>query len=276
MQPKCEPRRAKKIILLTRAPKYRRTFAPRATINIAVFFLKNQCAGAIRCSVNVMRPESEAMTTQSTASSSAKTARKTMPPAASSTSPGGKRETISPAERWLMIRANAYVRAQKRGFVGGNPYEDWLEAEEEVDSEYETDFRGVFSLTDPAGINEEVKSVFAVYGLDHLSVDALLEKHREGMEKLAAFNRKLIDSTSELANQQTNLVQDAVSEAVKTLQDVALGKMNTNGVTRQAELSMRAIENALSHVKALTDSVSAISPACAVGTGVPKKDSSDS
>jgi hypothetical protein len=199
-----------------------------------------------------------------------------MPPGASSTSPGGKKETISPAERWLLIRANAYVRAQKRGFVGGNPYEDWLEAEEEIDAEYETDFRGVFSLTEPAGITEQVKGVFAVYGLDHLSVDALLYKHREGMEKLAAFNRTLIDSTSELANQQTGLVQDAVTEAVKTLQSVAQGRVNADVVTKQAELSMKAIDNALSHVKALTESVTGISPACAVRTGARKSKSSDS
>ena len=204
------------------------------------------------------------MSTESRVTSSESAARKAATSGASPTSTGGKKQTISPAERWLLIRGNAYVRAQKRGFVGGNPYEDWLEAEEDIDAEYDTDFRGVFSLTDSAGITEQVKSVFAVYGLDHLSVDALLDKHREGMEKLAAFNRSLINSTSELANQQTNLVQDAVTEAVKTLQSVAQGRVDTEGVTRQAELSMKAIELALSHVKALSESVAKISPACAI------------
>ena len=110
--------------------------------------------------------------------------------------------------------------------------------------------------------------MFAVYGLDHLSVDDLLEKHRDGMKKLAAFNRQLINSTSELANQQTALVQDAVTEAVKTLQTVAQGRVTTDVVTKQAELSMKAIENALSHVKALTASVAGIS------STPPKKDDS--
>jgi hypothetical protein len=201
-------------------------------------------------------PEDEAMTTDSEASSSEKPARKGTPAKASSTSPGGKKLTISPAERWLLVRENAYLRIQKRGFVGGNPLEDWLKAEEEIDAKYATDFRGVFSLTDPAAITEQFKSVFAVYGLGHLSVESLLDAHREGMEKLAAFNRKLIDSTSELANQQTALVQGAVREGMKTLQYVGQGRVNADWVARNTELSMKTIENALSQVKALTDSES--------------------
>ncbi len=204
------------------------------------------------------------MTTESKASRSEKAARETTPAETSPSSPRGKKQTISPAERWLLIRDNARVRAQKRGFVGGNPFDDWLEAEEEIDAEYETDFRGVFSLTDAEQITEQFKSVFAVYGLDHLSVEALLDKHRDGMEKLAAFNRKLVNSTSELASQQTSLVQDAVREGVKTLQSVAEGQVSTDGVARQADLSMKAIENALSHVKALTKSVAETPLVCCV------------
>jgi len=193
------------------------------------------------------------MTTESKASSSEKTARKETPDKASSTSPGGKKQTISPAERWLLVRENAYARIQKRGFVGGNPFEDWLKAEEEIDTKYTTDFRGVFCLTDSSEITEQLRSVFAVYGLDHLSVESLLDAHRDGMEKLAAFNRKLIDSTSELANQQTALVQSAVREGMKTLQYVGQGRVSTDWVAKQTELSMKTIENALSQVNALTE-----------------------
>jgi hypothetical protein len=35
--------------------------------------------------------------------------------------------------REQMIRERAYLRAEKRGFVGGDPVQDWLEAEAEVD-----------------------------------------------------------------------------------------------------------------------------------------------
>lgn len=41
--------------------------------------------------------------------------------------------TVTPEERYRMIAENAYHRAEKRGFVGGDPLNDWLLAEREVD-----------------------------------------------------------------------------------------------------------------------------------------------
>lgn len=201
------------------------------------------------------------MNTESEASISKKATRENTPNTASSTSPGVNKQTISPAERWLLIRENAYVRAQKRGFVGGNPLEEWSEAEREIDAKYVTDFRGVFTLTNAAEITEQFKRIFAGYGLDHLSVDAILDEHRDGMEKLAAFNRTLINSTLELANQQTALFQEAVSEAAKTLQSAAQGMVSTDGFAKHAELSTKAMENALSYFTAFTESMAGISPA---------------
>jgi hypothetical protein len=39
---------------------------------------------------------------------------------------------ISPEERRQLISEAAYYRAQQRGFAGGDPIQDWLEAEMEV------------------------------------------------------------------------------------------------------------------------------------------------
>ncbi|MCG6861337.1 MAG: phasin family protein [Chromatiaceae bacterium] len=100
-----------------------------------------------------------------------------------------------------------------------------------------------------------------------LSVDALLEKHRKGMERLAAIDRTLIGGTADLASRQTALAQDALHEAASTLQSLAQGKFRTDALTKQAELSMRAIENALSHLRAVTEAVTGIAPEA-------KKDSS--
>lgn len=200
------------------------------------------------------------MTTESTASSSSHASEQATPAGATPDSPEHEKQTISPAERWLKIRERAYASAQMRGFMGGNPYEDWKSAEREIDSEYHTDFRGKASLADPAEVAEEVKSVLSDFGVGHMSVNALLRKHKEGMDKLAAFNRTVIDSTSELAQKQTAVAQDALSEAVKTLQSVAQGKMSTDGVAKQAQLSMKAMENAMTHIKALAEAMTGISP----------------
>ena len=39
---------------------------------------------------------------------------------------------INPDERHQMIALAAYYRAEQRGFVNGDPLQDWLEAEAEV------------------------------------------------------------------------------------------------------------------------------------------------
>jgi hypothetical protein len=39
---------------------------------------------------------------------------------------------VSPEERRRLIAEAAYYRAQQRGFCGGDPIQDWLEAEAEV------------------------------------------------------------------------------------------------------------------------------------------------
>ena len=44
------------------------------------------------------------------------------------------RKVITPEERWHMVSEAAYYQAEKRGFAGGNPSEDWMQAEIEIDA----------------------------------------------------------------------------------------------------------------------------------------------
>jgi|WetSurMetagenome_2_1015567.scaffolds.fasta_scaffold1516920_1 hypothetical protein len=43
-----------------------------------------------------------------------------------------ERGAISPELRQHMIRDAAYYRAERRGFTGGDPMQDWVEAEAEI------------------------------------------------------------------------------------------------------------------------------------------------
>ena len=43
------------------------------------------------------------------------------------------RLAITPEERWKMIAIAAYHRAEKRNFAPGNDFQDWVEAEKEID-----------------------------------------------------------------------------------------------------------------------------------------------
>lgn len=47
---------------------------------------------------------------------------------------GNGQTAITPEQRYRMICDAAYYRAERRGFVGGNPYEDWVAAEAEIDA----------------------------------------------------------------------------------------------------------------------------------------------
>jgi hypothetical protein len=54
---------------------------------------------------------------------------------------GKKRAAYSPkpgdgADRYQMVAIAAYYRAEHRGFTGGNPVDDWLAAETEIDRLY--------------------------------------------------------------------------------------------------------------------------------------------
>jgi len=48
------------------------------------------------------------------------------------TSNGGREMSVTPEQRHQMVAEAAYQRAQKRDFVGGDPENDWYEAEAEV------------------------------------------------------------------------------------------------------------------------------------------------
>jgi len=43
---------------------------------------------------------------------------------------------ISPEERQRMIEEAAYLRAEQRGFCGGNEMQDWLDAESEINMKF--------------------------------------------------------------------------------------------------------------------------------------------
>lgn len=166
------------------------------------------------------------------------------------------KRTITPAERWALICENIYARAQKRGFVGGNPLQDLADASQEIDAAYATDFNCVFSLTNSTEISEQLKSLYAGYGFAQEDLENLLDGHQEGLEKLAAMNRNLLDSTSALVERQTKVLQDVASESAKTLQSFTHGRLGPEGVFRIAELSMQAFENALLGFHGLTKAAS--------------------
>lgn len=76
-----------------------------------------------------------ANTTKTTTTRSAKTTLTKKPPRSPATTrkSAARAQDISPEIRYRMIAEAAYLRAEQRGFNGGDPLDDWLTAEREVD-----------------------------------------------------------------------------------------------------------------------------------------------
>ena len=55
-------------------------------------------------------------------------------PVATGTSRALAPAVVTAEDREKMISLAAYVRAERRGFVGGDPVVDWLDAEAEIDA----------------------------------------------------------------------------------------------------------------------------------------------
>jgi hypothetical protein len=121
----------------------------------------------------------------------------------------------------MLISRNVYDRAQKRGFVGGDPLEDLSEATRQVDDEYATDITGLLSLTDPAELAEQFRNLFAGYGLGKRNLDRLVEKNRTALEKLARSNRVEKNGTGERSSRRVSLLRGAANEAMQNLQSMA-------------------------------------------------------
>lgn len=72
-----------------------------------------------------------------TASPAAKAPEQKAAPAKKAAKPAAPKRApaVTPEERWQMISEAAYFLAEKRGFSGGNPCDDWTQAEQQVDTE---------------------------------------------------------------------------------------------------------------------------------------------
>jgi len=74
-------------------------------------------------------------TRKKTATTAAKKRASTKKVAPRKTAVAKTRLTVTaPEARQQLIAESAFLKAERRGFEGGDPVEDWLEAEREVDS----------------------------------------------------------------------------------------------------------------------------------------------
>jgi cell division septum initiation protein DivIVA len=117
---------------------------------------------------------------------------------------------VTAEERQRMIAEAAYFRAERRGFVGGDPVQDWLEAEAEIDRMLAAG-KAPLSATGQrqfeARLEEELKALEA--RIEELKVKASLAR----LELKSEFNREL--ETLEVLRNRLQARLEAVREGVE-------------------------------------------------------------
>lgn len=96
----------------------------------------------------------------------------------------------SPEAREALIREAAYLRAEKRGFVGGSPEDDWIAAEHEVDER----------LAQQIGLVEKghqaLSSVTSVIDKELADIKTVVAEWRERRGVTAEKPKKAVSKTS--------------------------------------------------------------------------------
>lgn len=158
-------------------------------------------------------------------------AKSTSAPNAAPESVAEKRPPVSAEERYRMIAEAAYFRAEKRGFLGGNVAEDWLQAEAEIDrmlkeqgrlpsmtpEEIEQRVQGALS-TDPAAIAAQVRAIT----LDALTLDALTRGHLD-TDALKRVTAAVVKGAREGAAPLGEPGGQALKEAMRGLDEALAG-----------------------------------------------------
>jgi uncharacterized coiled-coil DUF342 family protein len=131
---------------------------------------------------------------------------------------------VSSGQRRQMIAEAAYFRAEQRGFDGGDPVEDWVAAEAEVDAR-----------------------------LDALSKDDLLERLEAGLatanKKLTSFRRKLTSLSADARKEWQRDIEklsekrDTFRKQLKTLREQ--GEEAGHKARQQAEKGWQEISELL-------------------------------
>lgn len=168
-----------------------------------------------------------------------------------------KKEAISPLERWKMIAEAAYYHAQKRGFIGGNPMDDWVEGEKEVDAKYTVDYSKVMTVSNPSEMMEQIRKVFGeVLSQPNLDLDDVLEGQRKNIEALTEANKLIFANTQDIMGHQTKLFRDTIEQITASMEEAAKVKSSPKEVAaKQARLLQLGLEKGFTAMQEIAETI---------------------
>ncbi|HEX6260010.1 MAG TPA: DUF2934 domain-containing protein [Woeseiaceae bacterium] len=130
-------------------------------------------------------------------------------------------QNVDPEQRSRMIAEAAYFRAEQRGFEGGDPLADWVEAEAEIDSKLKNgNDRSVHDrLEEQVAIaSEKLKALKRK--VSRMKVDARKE-WRQDVEKLAELRDSLEKKLEEIRDRGENASRKAQKQAEKIWDEIS-------------------------------------------------------
>lgn len=175
------------------------------------------------------------------------------PSAAQSAPKSHQKQSVTPLERWRMVAESAYYRAEARGFLGGNPIEDWLEAEREIDARYTVDLGKVMTVFDPSEMIKELAKAFSGVELPGVDLNAVLEAQRKNVEALTVANQRAFDAAQEMVGRQLEMLREAMTEATAALSVLSATKSPTQAAVKQGEILKQLMERALINLREMTE-----------------------
>jgi hypothetical protein len=163
---------------------------------------------------------------------------------------------ISPMERWKMVAEAAYYRAQKRGFIGGNPIDDWMEAEREIDARYNVDYSKIMASFDPSEMMNQFAKAFG--GIFYqANIDDLLESQRKNIEALTRANKLVFDNARSIVDRQMEMFRYAMEQAVSSVKHVSESESESakDVAVQQVRVIELCVEKSLASMLDITESI---------------------
>nr|VFK26249.1 MAG: Phasin protein [Candidatus Kentron sp. MB]VFK30793.1 MAG: Phasin protein [Candidatus Kentron sp. MB]VFK75234.1 MAG: Phasin protein [Candidatus Kentron sp. MB] len=166
------------------------------------------------------------------------------------------KKAVSPLERWTMVAEAAYYRAQKRGFVGGNPMEDWMEAEKEIDAEYTIDYSKIMTLLNPLEMMDQLGKIFGGGARTELRLDEILENQRKNIEALTNANKRVFQDAKEMMDRQTEMFKKIMDQAIiSPVKGKSAKSASSKAAIQQAELIRLGVEKGLISMRETAESI---------------------
>jgi phasin family protein len=167
--------------------------------------------------------------------------------------PEARRKGVTPLQRWQMIAEAAYYRAESRGFFGGNPVEDWIEAEKEIDRTHRVDLSKVMAVFEPSEMISELARAFEPVQVPGVNLNALLDSQRKNVEALSTANQQAFDAAREMMVRQAEVLRDALEEAATTIQSLSEAQSPAEAAVTHVELFRQAVERTLGSLREMTE-----------------------